>query len=176
VTILLTSSRFEINPSLWRGFPILPMVVGLSRYEGATMTIAGGCLCGAVRFTINADAPLGARHCWCRVCQYLGAGSGAVGAVFRKEGVTVSGQLTDFVIRADSGSIMHRRFCSQCGTPVFSEAEQRPDQIFLRVGTFDDPNLAAPSATIWTKSAPVWACFDPSLPRIEGQPPPVAKT
>ena len=105
------------------------------------MAIAGGCLCRAVRFEIDADAPLGARYCWCRVCQYLGAGTGAVSALFRKESVTVSGPLTDHVIRADSGSIMHRRFCSQCGTPVFSEAEQRPQAIFVRAGALDDPDL-----------------------------------
>jgi hypothetical protein len=108
------------------------------------------------------------------VCQYLGAGSGAVGAMFFKDAVEVSGPLTDYVVSADSGSIMHRRFCNRCGTPVFSEAEQRPEVIFVRVGTLDDPNLAAPSATIWTRSAPVWACFDPDLPRIEAQPPPLA--
>lgn len=140
------------------------------------MAIAGGCLCRAVRFEINADAPLGARYCWCRVCQYLGAGTGAVSAAFRKESVTVSGPLTDHVIQADSGAVMHRRFCSQCGTPIFSEAEQRPEVIFVRAGAFDDPNLAPPSAIIWDKSAPAWACFDPDLPRIEGQPPPLAAT
>jgi hypothetical protein len=135
------------------------------------MAIAGGCLCGAVRYRIAAEAPVGARYCWCRVCQYLGAGSGAVSALFRTDDVAVAGPLTDFVIEADSGSTMHRRFCSQCGTPIFSEAEQRPHLIFVRVGTLDDPNLAAPSATIWTKSAPKWACFDPDLPKVEGQPP-----
>jgi hypothetical protein len=134
------------------------------------MAITGGCLCGMVRFTVAADAPVGVRQCWCRVCQYLGAGSGAVGALFPKDAVTVSGPLTDFVIRADSGSVMHRRFCARCGTPIFSEAEPRPNHIFVRVGALDDPNLAAPAATIWTRSAPVWACFDPNLPKIEGQP------
>ena len=48
------------------------------------MAITGGCLCGAVRFTIEADEPLGVRQCWCRVCQYLGAGSGTVNAIFPK--------------------------------------------------------------------------------------------
>ncbi len=105
------------------------------------MAIAGGCLCGAVRFEINADAPLAVRQCWCRVCQYLGAGSGAVGALFLKDAVTVSGPLTDFVIRADSGSVMHRRFCARCGTPIFSEAEPRPQLVFVRVGALDNPNL-----------------------------------
>jgi hypothetical protein len=42
----------------------------------------------------------------------------------------------------------------------------------VRAGALDDPNLAPPSAIIWGKSAPAWACFDPDLPRIEGQPPP----
>jgi hypothetical protein len=135
------------------------------------MAVAGGCLCGAVRFEIETDAPLAVRQCWCRVCQYVAAGSGAVGALFLKDAVTVSGPLTDFVIRADSGSVMHRRFCARCGTPIFSEAEQRPQLIFVRVGALDNPNLAAPAATIWAKSAPGWACFDPSLPRFEGQPP-----
>jgi hypothetical protein len=85
----------------------------------------------------------------------------------------VSGPLRDHVVRADSGAVMHRRFCSECGTPIFSGAEQRPEVIFVRAGALDDPNLASPSAIIWDKSAPAWACFDPDLPRIEGQPPPI---
>ena len=133
------------------------------------MAIAGGCWCRAVRFEIDAEAPLAVRQCWCRVCQYLG---GMVGAAFPKAAVTVSGPLTDYVSRADSGSVMHRRFCSRCGTPIFSEAEPRPHLVFVRVGTLDDPNIARPMAAIWTRSAPEWACFDPHLQMIEGQPPP----
>jgi hypothetical protein len=117
------------------------------------MAITGGCLCGAVRFEIKADAPLRVRQCWCRVCQYIGAGSGTVNAFFLKDAVTVSGPLTEFVNVADSGSTMHRRFCARCGTPVFTEAEPRPHHTAVRVGTLDDPNLAAPAAIIWTKSA-----------------------
>ena len=134
------------------------------------MAIAGGCLCGAVRFTIDADAPLGVRQCWCRVCQYLSAGSGTTNAIFAKDKVKVSGPLTDYVSVADSGSVMHRRFCAECGTPVFSEAEPRPHQIIVRVGTLDDPDVGKPAGIIWTRSAPAWACFDPDLPRAKGQP------
>ena len=87
--------------------------------------------------------------------------------------VAVSGPLSDYVCQADSGSTMHRRFCTRCGTQVFSEAEERPTVTFVRAGTLDDPNLAAPTATIWTKSAPKWACFDPALPKVEKHPPPL---
>ena len=62
--------------------------------------------------------------------------------------------LINYVSRADSGSTMHRRFRARCGTPVLSEAEPRPHQTIVRVGTLDDPNLARPGGIIWTKSAP----------------------
>ena len=137
------------------------------------MTVTGGCLCGAVRWE-SAEPPITTRVCWCRDCQYLGAGSGTVGACFRTETFKVSGNTSDFSSVADSGNRMHRRFCPDCGTPLFSEAEARPHLIFVRVGTFDDPNLADPAMTIWTSSAPRWACMDATLPLVETQPPPAA--
>ncbi len=140
------------------------------------MAITGGCLCGKARFSIAAEGPLAVRECWCRVCQYFGSGNATVNAIFRAETVTVTGELTDFVSEADSGSIMHRRFCPACGTPVFSASEARPHLIIVRTGALDDPEIAPPQGLIWTKSAPKWARFDPKLPQTEGQPaPPQAK-
>jgi hypothetical protein len=134
--------------------------------------ITGGCLCGAVRFTI-AEGPLLGRVCWCRDCQKLGAGGPAVGAAFRKAAMTVTGETRDYVSKADSGNTMHRRFCPTCGTPLFSEAESRPELIFIRAGALDDPEIAKPASTIWTASAPSWACIDQSLPQAPGQPAPI---
>jgi hypothetical protein len=135
------------------------------------MQITGGCLCGAVRYRVSAQ-PITTRVCWCRLCQYIGTGSGTVNVCFPKSAVSVSGELRDYASMADSGNRMHRRFCPGCGTPVFSEAEARPHLIFVRAGTLDDPEKAKPSATIWTSEAPRWACFDPNLPKVARQPPP----
>ena len=137
------------------------------------MQITGHCLCGAVRYRIEA-APLASRSCWCRLCQYIGAGSATVSVCFPTNAITIERQLHDFRSVADSGNIMHRRFCPNCGTHMFSEAETRPHLIFVRAGTLDDPELAKPTSTIWISEAPTWACIDPNLPRIEAQPPPVA--
>ena len=138
---------------------------------GYAMAITGKCLCGAVRYTCTSQ-PIAVRTCWCRLCQYLGAGSATVNAGFYKKDVTVTGELTDYASVADSGTPMHRKFCPACGTAMFSEAETRPHLIFIRAGTLDDPGIAAPQATIWTKMAPQWACINETLPQFEGQPPP----
>lgn len=137
------------------------------------MAIAGGCLCKAVRWE-STEAPLITRVCWCRDCQFWGGGSGTVNACFRTASFKVTGPMTTYRSEAASGNRMFRRFCTACGTPLFSEAEARPHLIFVRAGSFDDSSLAKPAMTIWTSSAPPWAAIDPDLPRVERQPPPVA--
>jgi hypothetical protein len=135
------------------------------------VSIEGGCLCRAVRYR-SAAPPMTTRICWCRGCQYFAAGNGTVNVCFPRDALSIEGHLSNFRSVAESGNVMHRRFCPTCGTPMFSEAESRPHLIFVRAGTLDDPEIARPAATIWTARAPTWACIDPELPCVPGQPPP----
>lgn len=134
------------------------------------MTIGGGCACGAVRLEITAE-PISARQCWCRFCQYIGAGSGTVNVVFPAEAVTATGELAWYETVADSGTPMRRGFCPACGTPIFTLATTRPHLTIIRAGALDNPEIGAPQTLIWTDSAPSWAHLDPALPHIPGQPP-----
>lgn len=135
--------------------------------------ITGGCLCRAVRYTV-ASEPIATRICWCRDCQYFAAGGATVNVVFPASAVSLTGPLRTWSSTADSGNRMHRQFCERCGTPVTSASEARPHLIILRAGTLDDPEIARPSLTIWTDSAPSWACIHEALPRTPQQPPPAA--
>jgi hypothetical protein len=137
------------------------------------MEITGGCLCGKVRYRVSA-APYVMRVCWCRVCQYLGAGDHTVNLAFPSNAIRIEGTLSDYRSVADSGRVMHRRFCPSCGTHLFSEAEARPHLIIVRAGSLDDREIAKPDANIWTASAPSWACVNASLTEFKGQPPPAA--
>jgi len=145
----------------------------LSLIRGLPMTITGGCRCRAVRYSVAAE-PIASRICWCRDCQYFAAGSATVNLIFPASAVTIAGPLRDYVSSADSGNTMHRQFCTQCGTPVTSASESRPQLLILRAGTLDDPEIVKPMLTIWTDSAPSWACIDESLPHTPRQPPPAA--
>jgi hypothetical protein len=133
--------------------------------------IHGGCICGAVRYTVRAE-PLFVRACWCRACRYFAAGNASVNLVFPRDAVTLSGELQDYPSTAESGNHMHRRFCPRCGVHVTGEAEERPQFVVIRMGTLDEPERFAPQAHIWMSAAPEWARVDTALPQFPGQPPP----
>ena len=137
------------------------------------MSHGAGCLCGAVRFTIDAE-PMAARTCWCRLCQYLGGGTATANVCFPADRVRWTGEIRYHDAVADSGNMLRRGFCPTCGTPLTSAALARPHLIFLRIGTLDDPDLMGPQMTIWTSQAPSWACISAEIPSVEAQPPPVA--
>ncbi len=135
--------------------------------------ITGRCFCGAVRFSFP-EPPIAVRACFCRDCQYLSSGNASVNAIFRKAGFDLSGAVSDYVSQADSGNTMRRRFCPQCGTPLFSEAASRPTLMVVRAGALDDPSIAAPGSLIWKASAPAWGFELAGLPACDGQPAPLA--
>ena len=135
--------------------------------------IEGGCLCGSVRYT-SSEGPLVMRACWCRLCQYIAAGSATINLAFSTRTFTVTGEIRDYPSTADSGHQMHRRFCPTCGVHLFSEADERPHLIIVRAGTLDKPEIVELDANIWTKEAPKWAHLDPDIRQFDGQPPPAA--
>jgi len=137
------------------------------------MTHPGGCLCGAVRYTIAAE-PVGARMCWCRDCQRIASGSATVNVLFPEEAVTITGDLALFTMIADSRNTVERGFCKTCGSQIYSRTVT-PKGLPMRVraGTLDDPELCAPTAAIWTESAPSWAPIPDHFTRHPKGPPPV---
>ena len=136
------------------------------------MNCQAGCLCGAVRITISGD-PVRVRTCWCRDCQYWGAGNGTTNAAFRTDDLAITGEVRWHLSVADSGNRMRRGFCPACGTPLFTGNSEKTDYLMIRAGALDDPGSVRPTEVIWTASAPEWAVFDPELPQTERQPPPI---
>jgi hypothetical protein len=132
-------------------------------------THTGGCLCGQVRFRIEAD-PGASRYCWCRDCQRL-ASNGTVNVIFPTDAIAITGMPAQHVKTADSGNSVTRRFCPECGTQLFSDSTGRPGFTVVRLGTLDDPSSIKPTANIWSASAPQWACLDGSLETFPAAPP-----
>lgn len=131
----------------------------------------GRCLCGAVSFKLSAE-PLAARICWCRDCQHASA-NGTANLFVAADHLAVNGELAEYTKTADSGNQITRQFCPVCGTQMFGKSSARPQFRVVRAGNLDDPSSIKPSANIWASSAPVWACLDTTLERVEKQPVPL---
>jgi len=103
------------------------------------MEIKGGCLCGAVRYTAEAD-PTSASVCHCRDCQKFTGSAFAVLVRVTKEAVSIEGTPKTFTSLGGSGNPILRHFCPECGSSIAEEPGTRPGMIILNVGTFDDSN------------------------------------
>ena len=125
--------------------------------------ITGGCLCGAVRY--EHEGPLGAAgYCHCADCRHVS------GSAF---GVSVRGIAERFRITAgapksytkagDSGRLVTRYFCGDCGSPLFTRPPLHPEVVFIKAGSLDDPGLVAPEREAWTDSRVAWAVIPPAI-------------
>ncbi|MGK2287120.1 GFA family protein [Pedomonas sp. V897] len=122
-----------------------------------TQVRSGGCLCGAVRYTVSRE-PLRTVACHCRDCQKQGGGPMSVLAVYRQGDVMFSGTMRAFRHKAESGREVVRWFCCTCGSPIHSESEQSREKglVLLKASTFDDISDLNPSAHFWVTSAQPW--------------------
>src|ERR1700741_2865029 len=133
--------------------------------------IRGGCLCGAVRYSSTAE-PLATVICHCRNCQRQSGTAFSVVVGVPKGALQMNGaEPATFEDRGESGMPVRRRFCSNCGSPIFSEAAAVPAVAWGAGGTLDDTSWLQPQSHIWCESAQAWVRMDEALPRLPGNPP-----
>jgi hypothetical protein len=131
--------------------------------------ITGGCLCGKVRYTADAE-PVFAGVCHCRNCQKESGSAFAIVIGIPQTALSVQGDLKTFEDKGDSGKAMLRRFCPHCGSTVMDEAEALPGVIMVQVGTLDDPSWVKPAMQIYCDSAQPWVQLSGEMQRFAKMP------
>jgi len=131
--------------------------------------ITGGCLCGEVRYQLNGP-PIDMGTCHCRNCQRWS------GSAFHS---AVAFALTDLSftkiepLRYQSSSIMERRFCPSCGSPLVfrylvsieDPPTANPETVWISVGSLDEPEIRSPDWHFGVEGQLSWVNFDDGLPR-----------
>jgi hypothetical protein len=133
------------------------------------MKIEGGCLCGKVRYSADAE-PAFVGVCHCTNCQ-KGTGSAfAVVVGVPKPSLSVQGTLQTFSGRGDSGKATYRRFCPQCGSTLIDEADALPNVTMILAGTLDDASWLKPTMEIFCDSAQPWVSLGGERQRFPKMP------
>ncbi len=129
--------------------------------------LTGGCHCGAVRYTLS-SAPFWGGHCQCTNCQKFSGTAHASNLVAAKDDFEVSGNLTAYAYKADSGNDMVRYSCPTCATPIYGTSSGNPKGVVIRAGSLDDPAGFEAKGVLFTDSALAWDTLDPDLPSYPG--------
>jgi hypothetical protein len=99
----------------------------------APRPITGHCLCGGVTYSVDAD-PVWQGVCYCSNCQRQTATAFSVIVGVPIKALLVEGDTLASFSTPSEGyqSTTERRFCSGCGSPIFSTIESTPDLAFLK--------------------------------------------
>ena len=133
-------------------------------------TLTGSCLCGAIRYTIDAEIKE-LRACHCTDCQKASGAGGSVNAVLPSAAIRITqGTPKRYAGVAASGRTLYRFFCGDCGSPLYGQRQTTPEISSLRIGTLDHPGEMKLTSHIWTRSARSWDAIDPATQQFPGQP------
>ncbi len=132
--------------------------------------LQGGCLCGKVRYSAEAE-PVFSGVCHCTDCQKFTGSAFSTVVGIPKDAITLTGTTKTFTKNGDSGKPIHRHFCPECGSAVMDEAEMMPGIVMINTGTLDDPSQVKPAMQIYCDSAQPWAQLGgdtKSFPKMPG--------
>ena len=132
--------------------------------------LVGGCLCGAIRYSIS-GAPLFVSQCCCKDCQKAtGTGHTTILGIHNSQ-LEMAGTPTTFTNAGESGGKVTRHFCGVCGGRLYTSGDMPGEIIIFQAGSLDDPNQIRPTSVIYAKDAPEWDFFDPDIPKFQAMSP-----
>lgn len=125
------------------------------------MHLEGSCRCGAVRFSLEAYAPVPYLHCYCSICRKTSGGGGyAINLGGWADSLKVQGEEAITIFNAvidGEESPAARRFCSRCGAALWVWDPNWPELVHPFASAIDTPLPEPPERLhIMLESKPAW--------------------
>src|SRR5438552_5954938 len=137
------ASQANRNPSAGPGGR--GVSVASARVEAGVRS--GGCLCGAVRYSVRGD-PVHVGRCHCADCRKESGSAFTVYGQWPVEAFEVSGEISSYAGRG---------FCALCGSRLLDPVDPGDTLIEIRLGSLDEaPFELKPEAEVWVKRRESW--------------------
>ncbi|PHH88136.1 hypothetical protein CDD83_7940 [Cordyceps sp. RAO-2017] len=116
------------------------------------MPLTGHCLCKAVTYNADVDAPAVTGYDHCDDCQRQTGSTYSLVTIVPKSKLTINGPVKKWAGKGSSGKTVYRIFCSECGSPIAHDPDAAPEIIVLKAGTLDTEikKTLKPDTEIWT--------------------------
>lgn len=135
------------------------------------MSIAGGCRCGAVRYTLAINALPRTYACHCLQCQTWSGSAFSQQALLPEEAVHVTGPVVLYELTTEDRT-SRQRLCGICHTRIYNTNTRRPGIAVIRAGTLDDSDKLDAVAHIWVKRKQHWLTLPEGVPAWRESAPP----
>lgn len=130
----------------------------------------GGCLCGKVRYEASAE-PIFQGVCHCKDCQRATGSAFEAVIAIPDASLSVRGQTKGHPVKGESGGMVTRNFCPECGSTLFTRADALPGMVLLLTGPLDDSSVFAPAMQIYCDSAQNWVQLGGDMQKFPRMPP-----
>jgi hypothetical protein len=120
-----------------------------------TMSYAGGCLCGAVRYEARGEVT-NLCFCHCSSCRRATGAPMVPWGTFAAPNLSIlRGRLAQY----RSSPKVTRGFCAQCGTSLSYRHDDRGGEIDVTLSSLDDAGALAPQVHIWVEDKLPWVAI-----------------
>jgi hypothetical protein len=125
----------------------------------------GSCLCGGVKFSINAELePI--QMCHCSQCRKAQGGAFATNTPVSTSNFELKSG-AELLTEYESSPGKRRFFCRTCGSPIYSSRDSLPNVIRIRAGLLDEPLKVKPAFHFYTASKCSWLDITDDYPQYE---------
>lgn len=132
--------------------------------------LTGGCVCGAVRYTLSDGFRFLPYACHCTDCQSRTGSAFSEHMLFARTDLTIEGELDCGTLIQPSGATSSIWGCAVCKVRIFAENNHRPGFASLRCGTLDNSAAVVPAAHIWVSSKQPWIQIPSDAKSMDQQP------
>lgn len=132
--------------------------------------LTGGCLCGAVRYTLREGFRMQPYACHCTDCQSRTGTAFSEHMLFMLGDLAIDGELDTGEYTQPSGAKSRIFGCATCKARIYPVNDQREGMASLRCGTLDDSASLVPAAHVWVGSKQPWIGLPEGAVTMDEQP------
>ena len=114
---------------------------------------SGACGCGLIEYILNSEIK-NIVNCHCNMCRHHNGASFSTYVVLPIKALEVrNGKELISEYKVGTGN---KRFCSNCGTPLFNTNEKYPGACMIYLGTLNTVTDLLPKVNVWCESKLGW--------------------
>ena len=132
--------------------------------------LTGGCLCGAVRYTVRQTMRFQSYVCHCTDCQTRSGSAFGIQLSVLTGDLEVNGVLLKGEHVQPSGAVAGIYACEKCLTRIYTDNDRRPGIANLRAGTLDNSQTLVPATHLWVSSKLPWVVIPADAVAMDRQP------